>query len=680
MKNNPLLATSSLPKFSSIEESHILPALQHVLSECRIQIAELCEITTPNWQNFALIMENLDENISRVWSPISHLNGVKDSAGLRDVYQQGIALLTEYHSEVGQNTQLYDQYKIIKQHSSFSELSRAQKKVIDNTLLDFRLSGAELNNADKTKFAELNLQLADLSNQFERNLLDSTQAWSLLIDDKNKLKGMPTSALKLAEQFAKQNEQTGWLLNLQFPSYLPVMQHVENADLREQVYKAYSKRASEFSNNGNYDNSPLIDKILQCRRQQAQLLGYDNYAELSIEKKMAKSSAAVVTFLNDLVRYAKPVAQQELEQLQQFAKDQYQVTELNAWDISFYSERLREQQYAFNDEEVKPFFPVEQVFGGMFEIVKRLFNISVKVTTTMETWHDDVLCYDVYQEDSNTLIGQLYADIYVRKNKRSGAWMDTCIHRRRINDTVQNPVAFLTCNFSPPVESTPALLTHGEVETLFHEFGHTLHHLLTQVDEMSVAGINGVAWDAVELPSQFLENWCWQEQSLQLIAKHYETNKSIPIELLEKMRAAKNFQSGMQTLRQVEFALFDMQLHTNYEPENSDTSVQSLLDNVRQQVAVTIPPSYNRFQNSFGHIFSGGYAAGYYSYKWAEVLSADAFSRFEEEGIFNPNTGDDFMRTILQNGGEVEANQLFINFRGREPDIQSLLRHTGILQ
>ncbi len=676
---NPLLNFDSLPKFASIKAEHVIPALEEVLQKCRSQIVELSNIDNPDWHNFAAIMEDIDEKINRVWSPIGHLNGVKDNSQLRSAYQQGIALLTEYHSEVGQNAALYQQYKKLKNHPDFNSYSTAKRKIIDNTLLDFRLSGAELEENDKVRFTELNLQLASLSNQFERNLLDSTQAWSLLITDSQQLKGMPASSLAMAQELAKENNQVGWLLTLQIPSYLAVMQHVENAELREQVYKAYVMRASELSNNGKFDNASLIDDILAYRLEQANLLGYSDYADLSLQKKMAKSSADVINFLNDLVSYAKPMAQQEVTELQKFSKEHYQINELKSWDLSFYSERLREQQYAFSDEQVKAYFPAPKVFSGLFEIVNRLFGISVTPTQEIETWHDDVTCYNVVNAD-NELIGQLFADIYVRKHKRGGAWMDVCLNRRRTEDTLQLPVAYLVCNFAPPVGDTPALLTHNEVETLFHEFGHTLHHLLTRVDEMSVAGINGVVWDAVELPSQFLENWCWQEQSLQLIASHYQSSESIPADLLAKMHAAKNFQSGMQTLRQVEFSLFDMLIHSEYLAKDKKTMVQSVLDQVRNQVSVITTPKYNRFQNSFGHIFSGGYAAGYYSYKWAEVLSADAFGRFEEEGIFNRQTGQDFMQAILQRGGEDDANQLFIDFRGREPEIEPLLRQTGILQ
>jgi len=625
MTKNPLLNITDLPQFTAIKPEHVLPALEHVLSEAREEIEELCKIEQPNWSNFAHKTEDIDEKISRVWSPVSHLNGVKDSNELREAYQQGIGLLTQYSSEMGQNQALFSQFKKLK----------------------------------------------------ESEALDSTQAWQKLVTDKNELSGLPQSVLDMAAQQAADSDQKGWLFTLQIPSYLAVMQHADNAALRQQMYEAYSTRASELSNDGEFDNSPLVDEILLLKDEKAKLLGYEHYAAYSLVKKMAKSSDHVIDFLQDLVKYAKPVAEKELSELQSFAMQSGHQGALNAWDTGYYSEKLREERYAFNDEQVKPYFPAPHVFNGMFDVVQRLFGIRLTDNIDMQVWHEDVRCFNVFNAQ-DVLIGQLYADLYVRKHKRGGAWMDTCIHRRIKGEQTQLPVAFLTCNFTPPIGNDPALLTHNEVETLFHEFGHTLHHLLTQIDEMSVAGINGVAWDAVELPSQFLENWCWHEESLNLIAQHYQNQESLPSELLQKMRAAKNFQSGMQTLRQVEFAFFDMQLHAGYQ-KDQDNNVQHVLDTVREQVAVLTPPSSNRFQNSFSHIFAGGYSAGYYSYKWSEVLSADAFSRFEEEGIFNPQTGADFLTAILQRGGSEDANTLFIEFRGREPKIDALLQHTGIV-
>ena len=676
MTHNPLLNFNDLPSFTSINAEHVIPALETMLDKARAEIDTLSQIEKPTWQNFAAKIEDIEDKTSRVWSPVSHLNAVKDSEELREAYQKGIGLLTQYSSEVGQNQALKDQYKKLRNSDGFKDLSVAQKKIIDNSLLDFKLSGADLSEQDQERFREISQRLSELSNQFSRNVLDATQAWQMHIVDENDLSGLPQSAIDLAAQLASESDQKGWLFTLQIPSYLAVMQHADKSSLRQQMYTAYSTRASECSKDTGFDNSALIDEILALRLEKAQLLGYQHYAEYSLVKKMAKSSDHVIEFLQDLTRYAKPVAEKELEELQAFASELGVDDDLQPWDISYYSEKLREHRYSFNDEQVKPYFPAPTVFSGMFEIVNRLFGIRLNENTQIETWHEDVQCFDVVNKQGD-LIGQVYADLYVRKQKRGGAWMGACLHRRVTNNNVQTPVAFLTCNFSPPIGEDPALLTHGEVETLFHEFGHTLHHLLTQVDEMSVSGINGVEWDAVELPSQFLENWCWHEQSLQLIAKHYQTQAPLPPELLTKMRAAKNFQSGMQTLRQVEFALFDMRLHS----VNKITEpVQDVLQKVRQEVAVLTPPSTNRFQNSFSHIFAGGYAAGYYSYKWSEVLSADAFERFETEGIFNTQTGADFLTAILQRGGAEPANSLFIEFRGREPKIDALLKHTGILQ
>lgn len=681
--SNPLLNFDQLPFFTRISAEHVVPALQQVLDEARDKISQLKQVENPGWGNFAAHIEELEERISRVWSPVSHLNGVRDSDELRDAYQQGIEMLTSYHSEVSQNQALFKQYKRLAGDEAFTNLTTAQQKIINNSLLEFRLGGAELESEQQAELTEINQRLSLLSTQFERNLLDSTQAWSRLISDADQLKGLPPSALDMASQNAKAEDQEGWLFNLQFPSYLAIMQHADNSDLRRDMYQAYVQRASELVNDGSFDNTAVIDQILELRVRKAQLLGYANYADYSLVKKMAKSSDQVLDFLRELAGHARPFAESELAELEAFAKQHYQVEALQAWDISYYSERLREHQYDFNDEQVKPYFPVDQVFGGLFEITRRLFAIDIKPSDALETWHDEVVCFDLYTEGQD-YIGSLYADLYARKAKRGGAWMDSCIHRRRKGAELQHPVAFLTCNFAPPIGDTPALLNHNEVETLFHEFGHSLHHLLTQVDEMSVAGINGVAWDAVELPSQFLENWCWHADSIQLISQHHETGEPIPADLLARMRAAKNFQSGMQTLRQVEFALFDMLLHSDYAideatQEEDSNNVQSLLDQVRAEVAIIQPPAYNRFQNSFGHIFAGGYAAGYYSYKWSEVLSADAFGRFEEEGIFNPKTGEDFRKAILERGGVDDPNDLFYEFRQRAPELQPLLRHSGLV-
>ncbi|MEO0368533.1 MAG: M3 family metallopeptidase [Pseudomonadota bacterium] len=673
--HNPLLSESNLPEFSSIGAEHVLPALKSTLTGCRTTIEQLVKEDSPTWANFAKIMEDLDEKVDRIWSPVSHLNGVKDSPELREAYQSGIQMLTKYHTEVAQNTELYQRYKAISERTDFDTLSAAQKKIVENNVRDFRLGGAELSGTDKERFAQINQTLSELANRFERNLLDATQGWQKLIADKETLDGLPASALAMIQQLAQEADQEGYLLTLQIPVYLAVMQHAQNRPLRQELYEAYSTRASELGKQPEFDNTKIIDEILALKHEKAQLLGFTNYAELSMVKKMADSPDAVFTFLADLVKYAKPMGLKELDELQTFAREQGFEGELAAWDLSFYSERLREQRYQFTDEEVKTYFPAPKVINGMFAICRRLFGITIEESQGVQVWHDSVQYFDVKDQHGVT-IGGLYTDIYVRKGKRGGAWMDTCVHRRALDDKLQLPVAYLTCNFSPPVGNQPALLTHGEVETLFHEFGHTLHHLLTRVDEMGVAGINGVAWDAVELPSQFLENWCWHPESLALIAGHVDSDEPLPAELLNKMRSAKNFQSGMQTLRQVEFALFDLEIHSQ-DPQGLD--VQAKLNQVRSEVAVTFPPASNRFQNGFGHIFSGGYAAGYYSYKWAEVLSADAFGAFIEEGIFNAETGARFRTTILERGGVIDAQHLFEDFRSRPPKIEPLLEQTGIL-
>jgi oligopeptidase A len=680
MAINPLLDHSGLPRFDSIQTQDVLPALEKTLSDNRKTIAQIEDQETPTWENFVAPLEDIDERLDRMWSPVSHLNAVMDSADLREAYEQGIEQLTGYSNEVSQNTKLYQAFEKLRQSPAYSGLSDAQKRIVDNNIRDFKLSGVALNASDKKRFAEISIALSELSNKFSRNTLDATQAWSKLITQESELKGLPATAIELARQSAKANDQNGWLFTLQFPSYIAVMQHAGNSALRKEVYEAYSMKASELGEHaGQFDNGKLIPEILQLRHEKAKLLGFQNYAELSLQTKMANSTQEVVDFLKQLADYAKPIAEKELAELTEFALQEFGVDELKPWDISYYSERLREARYDISDELVKPYFPVQQVFSGLFEIVSRLFQIQIKANRDMVTWHDDVKCFDVFDEKGEP-IGQLYADLYARESKRGGAWMGTCVNRRETSSGTQNPVAFLVCNFTPPIGKDPALLSHDEVETLFHEFGHTLHHLLTKVSEYSVAGINGVEWDAVELPSQFLENWCWQAEGLELIARHYETGEALPNELLEKMRAAKNFQSGMQTVRQLEFALFDINLHAGDNFKVSSSDVQKQLDQVRDQVAVIKPPSTNRFQNSFGHIFAGGYAAGYYSYKWSEVLSSDAFSRFEEDGILNQQTGAEFKQNILEQGGVYDAKELFNKFRKREADIQPLLRHTGLLQ
>jgi len=550
--------------------------------------------------------------------------------------------------------------------------------VVDNALRDFRLAGVDLPPEKQRRYREIQQRLARLTSRFEENLLDATQAWSKQITDVRRLAGLPESARAQARQAAEQRNQEGWVFTLEFPSYYAVMTYADDAGLRREVYEAYVTRASDQGPHaGKWDNGPIMEEILALRHELAQLLGFANYAERSLATKMAPSPEKVMAFLRDLADRSLGQAQEELEELKRFAREQYGVEELAAWDISYYSEKLRQRRYALSDEDLRPYFPEDRVLPGLFEVVKRLYGLEIRRLEGIETWHDDVRFYEI-RDAEGRLRGQFYVDLYARPKKRGGAWMDVCISRmRRADGSVQTPVAYLTCNLTPPVGDKPALFTHDEVITLFHEFGHGLHHMLTTVDYASVAGISGVAWDAVELPSQFMENWCWQREALDLIAGHYRTGEPLPDELFDKMIAARNFQAGMQMVRQLEFSLFDFRLHLEYDPETG-ARIQQILDEVRAEVAVVRPPVYNRFQHGFAHIFAGGYAAGYYSYKWAEVLSSDAFGRFEEEGIFNRETGLAFLETILEQGGARDPMDLFKEFRGREPEIEALLRHSGI--
>lgn len=683
--NNPLKDNSHLPLFSTILPEHVIPAIEQEISQAKEQISALKKLKeTANWQNFAAILEAIDISIDHVWSTISHLNSVMDSAELREAYQSGKELLTSFQTELAQDTDIYQGFKHIHSSDEFEQLTPAQKRIIKNTIRDFKLSGAELPEKEKQQFAEIVQRLSKLQTQFEQNLLDATQAWYLLITEEEQLAGLPSYAIEMASTTAERHQQTGWRFGLDYPSYLAIMKYADNHEIRETMYRAFVTRASEIGNSHSgdackLDNSTIIEEILSLRHQKALLLGFNNFAELALTTKMANSGEEVIDFLLDLAKHAKPKAEQEVVELTQFVKANYAQDNLNPWDYSYYSEKLKQEKYQLDSELVKTYFPANNVIRGMFDICQRLFDIQIVENPNAETWHEDVLAFDVL-DHHNELIGQLFADLYARPHKRGGAWMGVCRHRQRSSAGLSLPVAYLTCNFTPASKNKPALLTHDEVETLFHEFGHTLHHLLTQVDEMSVAGINGVAWDAVELPSQFLENWCWHPESLPLISAHYETNEPLPLELLNQLLNAKHFQTGMQTVRQLEFALFDIRLHMqNNQSDSNALSVQSVLDQAREEVAVVPAPHYNRFQCSFSHIFAGGYAAGYYSYKWAEVLSADAFDRFETEGIFNKLTGKSFRDNILAQGGVPEAAEMFEHFRGRKPNIDALLKNTGLM-
>lgn len=678
---NPLLAMTGLPPFQHIKAEDIEPAFESLIKSNREQVENLLKNNTDyTWANLIEPLEDMDDRLGRMWSPVSHMNSVVNSDALRDAYNNCLPLLSEYSTEMGQNVSLYQAYQAIKDSAGFKDLDEAQQKIIDNALRDFHLSGIDLPEEKKKRFREIRQRLSKLTSKYEENILDATQAWSKHITDEKYLAGLPGSALAMAKQAAEEKDLAGWLFTLNFPSYYAVISYADDRALREEMYQAYSTRASDQGPNaGEYDNSEIMDEILALRHEVAQLLGFNNYAERSLATKMAETPEQVLTFLQDLAKRSKAMAKQELAELTAFAKKEHGVSDLAAWDIPYYGEKLRQHTFDFSQEDIKPYFPETKVVPGMFAVVKRLYGISINEIKDVEKWHDDVRFYEI-RDKNNIVRGQFYLDLYARDKKRGGAWMDDCRGRKRNADgSLQIPVAYLTCNLTQPIGDDPALFTHDEVTTLFHEFGHGLHHMLTQVDHIGVSGINGVAWDAVELPSQFMENWCWEREALDLIAAHYQTGEAIPDELYNKMYAAKNFQAGMQMLRQVEFSLFDFRMYLEYQSADKGTgSIQKILDEVRKEVSVLIPPSYNRFQHGFSHIFAGGYAAGYYSYKWAEVLSADAFSLFEEKGIFDSQTGDAFLSCVLEQGGTKEPMELFKNFRGREPEIDALLRHSGI--
>jgi oligopeptidase A len=675
MSNNPLIDYPALPPFSQIRPEHVLPAVEQLVAEGRARIEQVLAEGDFDYDHLVQALDQEDDRLGKAFGPAGHLNAVAQNETLRNAYNSCLPLLSEYGTEVGQNTALCAAYQALRDSDQWTTLSEAQQKDIDNTLRDFRLSGVDLPEEKKTQYMENSKRLSELTSKFSDNALDATQAWSKHITDENELDGLPESAKAGAADRAKAEDKEGWLLTLDAPVFIAVMSHCKNAELRKEIYTAWTTKASDQGPQaGQFDNAKIIDEILALRHQQAQLLGFANYAEKSLATKMARDVSEVVQFLEDLARRAKPQAEQELAELKAFAAEQG-VGDLNPWDIGFWSERLREARYDISEEELRPWFPADTVINGMFSVVGKLFGIQFKQRKDVDTWHEDVRFYELVDDDGGVRAA-FYLDMYARTGKRGGAWMDDArIRRRQPDGSVQTPVAYLTCNFAPPAGGKPGLLTHDEVVTLFHEFGHGLHHMLTEQDVSGISGINGVAWDAVELPSQFLENWCWTEEGIALISGHYQTGEPLPKEKLEKMLAAKKFQGAMQMVRQIEFSLFDMRIHAEYQP---GLNIYQILDEVREQVAVIRPPSFNRFPNSFGHIFAGGYAAGYYSYKWAEVLSADAYSRFEEEGEFNEETGRAFRTEILAKGGSREPMELFKAFRGREPSVEPLLRHCGI--
>jgi oligopeptidase A len=672
-QDNPLLDFSGLPQFERIQPAHVAPAMEQLLADGRATV-EAVTHAAPGWDTFVAPLEDANERIGRAWGQVSHLHAVMDTPPLREAYNANLPKVTQYWTELGQNEALFARYRQLQASPEFPSLSAARRRIVENAMRDFRLGGAELAPAKKQRFGEIQEELAKLSAKFSENVLDATNAFSLVVEEA-RTRGIPPDVLEAAKEAALKDGKAGWKFTLHAPSYLPAMQYADDRSLRETLYRESATRASEFGK-PQWDNTALIARILDLRREAAALLGFANYAEVSLEPKMAESPAQVLGFLDDLARRSRPFGERDAAELRAFARDELGLADLQAWDVAYASEKLRLKRYAFSDQEVKQYFPEDVVLAGLFRVVETLYGVKI-VPSKAPVWHEDVRFFDV-RDAGGGLVGQFYIDLYARETKRGGAWMDDARGRRRKGGALQTPVAYLNCNFSGPVGGKPALFTHDEVLTLFHETGHGLHHLLTRVEDLGVSGLNGVEWDAVELPSQFMENFCWEWEVLRHMTRHIDTGAPLPRALFDKMIAAKNFQSGLGFLRQIEFALFDMRLHADFDPAAGRSALE-LLEEVRDRVAVLRPPAYNRFPNNFGHIFAGGYAAGYYSYKWAEVLSADAYSLFEEIGVFNPEAGERFRDEILAVGGSRPAAESFRAFRGREPSVEALLRHNGMI-
>ncbi len=675
---NPLLDFSGLPRFDAITPQHVAPAIGELLAENRAAVERLsAAAVSATWKDFVQPLTDCGERLSRAWGIVGHLHSVNDLPPWREAYNAMLPEVTAFYSDLGQNLAIFAKFKALAASSEYATLDGAQRRVIDNDLRDFRLSGAELPESDKPRFKAIQEKLAELETKFEENLKDATNAHSELVTDEVLLAGIPQDERRAARAAAEKEGLAGWMFSLRAPSYQPLMQYADNRELRARMYRAYAIRASELGD-PRWDNSPLIDKILTLREEEAQLLGYANYAELSLVPKMAESPAAVAAFLREIAVKARPHAERDIAELREFARSELGIDQLESWDLAWAAEKLKQRRYAFSSDEVKQYFPEHQVIAGLFRLIEKLFGVSLEADTA-PTWHPAVRFFRIRRQDQ--VVGRFYLDPYAREEKRGGAWMDEAITRRRIGSGLQTPVAYLNCNFSGPLGDRPACFTHDEVLTLFHECGHGLHHLLTQVEELAVSGIHGVEWDAVELPSQFMENFCWEWEVLSGMSRHVDSGEPLPRDLFDKMLAAKNYHSGMDALRQVELGLFDLLLHSEAPRPGG---VAAVLARVRSEVAVITPPEWQRFQHSFSHIFAGGYAAGYYSYKWAEVLSADAFAAFEEArqsggSVLDPATGERFWREILAVGGSRPALESFRAFRGREPRVDALLRHSGMI-
>jgi oligopeptidase A len=674
---NPLLDFSGLPRFDAVKPEHVAPAIDQLLAEARAAV-EAAQRAPATWQAFVVPLEDANERLSRAWGQVAHLHAVMDTPPLREAYNASLPKISQYWTELGQNQALFQKYKQLRAAAGFAALAPARRRIVENALRDFRLGGADLPVEKKQRYAEIQEELAKLSARFSENVLDATNAFGIVVDE-GRTAGIPADVLHAAREAAQKDAKPGFKFTLHAPSYMPVMQYAQDRALRETLYRESATRASEFGK-PEWDNTSLIARIVQLRGELARLLGYRNFAEVSLEPKMAETPQQVLAFLDDLARHARPFAEQDVLQLKEFSSSKLNIADLQAWDVAFASEKLRQERYAFSDQEVKQYFPEDVVLAGLFRVAESLYQVRI-VPAQAPVWHQDVRFFEI-RDAAGSRVGQFYMDLYARDTKRGGAWMDDAITRRRKGAEIQTPVAHLNCNFSRPVGGKPALFTHDEVLTLFHEFGHGLHHLLTRVEDLGVSGINGVEWDAVELPSQFMENFAWEWDVLRHMTRHVESGAPLPRELYDKMLAAKNFHSGLAMLRQIEFAVFDMRLHSDFDPAAGRSALQ-LLEEVRERVAVLRPPAYNRFPNNFAHIFAGGYAAGYYSYKWAEVLSADAYGAFEEmsesNGILDAKTGGRFRDEILAVGGSRPAAESFRAFRGREPRVDALLRHSGMI-
>ncbi|PHS14890.1 MAG: oligopeptidase A [Kangiella sp.] len=684
---NPLLLNNPIEQVANIKPEHVAEAIEQVIDINKEALKRLKEKLSGsqgfNWDEFMYPLEVMEDKLGKVWSPVSHLNSVCNSDELRTAYDQALALLTDYSTEQGQDKELFKLTETLYKSRDKLNLSATKIHILKDSLIGFKLSGLDLNEEDKKQYAKIQSRLAELSSKYEQNLMDATMAWNKHFDNADSLAGLPETEIEMLKGMAKAKEKEGYLVTLEIPSYIAIMTYADDRELREEVYRAYVTRSSEFSEDKNIDNSQVMEELLSLKNKKAKLLGFAHYAELSLESKMATDTEEVLGFLYDLAKSSKEQAKQEFKALKDFASENG-ITDFKAWDSAYYSEKLMQKEYQISQSQLRPYFPIDKVILGLFDLTKHHFNVEIKEKIETNVWHKDVKHYQIFRTENNqqNLIAEFYLDPYARTHKRGGAWMDDYQGRFKLVDqdseqnTIQIPIAFLTCNFTPASEGKPGLITHDEVVTLFHEFGHGIHHMLTQVNELSASGISNVPWDAVELPSQFMENFCYQAEVIEKISSHHETGESLPTDLLNKLIKAKNFQSAMMMVRQLEFSIFDIKIHKS--DGLSVEQVQKVLDETRSEVSVSTPPSFNRFQNGFSHIFAGGYSAGYYSYKWAEVLSSDAFSLFEEMGVMNPDAGKKFLNEILEKGGSAEPMALFEKFRGRKPNVDALLRHSGI--